>query len=213
MRCRRSGFALNGVTRDVPESSTVAAQSGSGGRLTVSVLVFGALLAACSGSTVAAPAQSPSSVAPPTVERVSPTTPTTLDLSQKVIAAYEDYVHQYTRVSDDPNGNPMDELLAATMTTRLAQQVQRSISDLRSAHRYTKGALIVHPQRVTIQGSSATLVTCNRDDSDQYDQNGVDVSAHPGVGVPQVLNAVLVLSPSGRWLVDQNVFTGGPCTI
>ena len=217
MRCRRPGIAPNHQADDVRESSTVAARHRFGGQSLLSLVALSALLAACSGGTQAAKSGS-IPAAPETTVTAAPTTlpavtSTTVDPKQQVIAAYEDYVHQYQRVAGDPNGNPSDALLVATMTARMAEQVRPSISELRTAHQYTKGNLIVQPQNVTIQGSSATLLTCNRDDGDLFDQSGRDISTHPGIGTPQVLMAMLVLSPSGRWLVDQNTFTGKACTI
>jgi hypothetical protein len=142
-----------------------------------------------------------------------PATTTTLDPEHQVIAAYQNYARQYQRVTDDPNGNPADAQLLATMTSSWAKYIESGISELRSAHEYTKGGLIVHPQKVVVAGAEATLLTCNRDDGDLYDEAGRNISAHQGVGTPEVLRATLTLSPSGGWLVDQNISTGAQCTI
>jgi hypothetical protein len=173
----------------------------------VAVVVAAVAVPACSRSraNIAAPATT-------TTTHVAPTTSTTVDPKQQVIAAYENYVQQYSRVSDDPQGRPDDQALKSTMTPKMAQQVALNIFGLRSLHRYTRGPIIVHPQQVDIQGSSASLLTCNRDDSDQYDQNGQDLSPHPGIGTPDQVRAILV-SSGGLWLVDQNSSTGQPCTI
>jgi hypothetical protein len=152
-----------------------------------------------------------SKAAAPTTSVPAATT-TTVDPKQQVIAAYENYVAQYSRVSDDPNGRPDDPLLLATVTPQFAKQMELNLLGLRQLHRYTKGDVLVHPQQVDLQGATATLLSCDRDDSDQFDQNGNDLSAHPGIGTPQQAKAILVLSTGQRWLVDQNYQTGAPCT-
>jgi hypothetical protein len=190
------------VARD---SEAVATRPGGGGRWMAAVLVAALVPAACSRSraNIAAPAT--------TTTRDAPTTSTTVDPKQEVIAAYENYWKQYGRVASDPGGRPDDPVLVGTVTAEFAKQMKLNILGLRLLHRYTKGEVVVHPQSVDIQGSTASLLTCNRDDSDQYDQNGNDLSAHPGTGKPMQAKAALVLSVSGRWLVDQNFLTGAAC--
>jgi hypothetical protein len=183
------------------DSWAVAAQYGAGGRWLLALTAM--LAASCGGGG--------SKAAAPTTTVPAATT-TTVDPKQQVIAAYENYVAQYSRVSDDPNGTPNDPQLTSTMTPKLAQQVSLNILGIRRLHQYTKGPITVHPQSVNVQGSSATLLTCNRDDSDLYDQTGHDISPHPGVGTPEQLSAILVLTPDRRWLVDQNSSTGTGCT-
>jgi hypothetical protein len=197
-RCVRPAF----VARD---SEAVATRHGGGGRWTAAVVVAAVAVGACSRSrtNIAAPAT--------TTTRPAPTTSTTVDPKQQVIAAYENYWKQYGRVTSDPSGRPDDPVLLGTVTAEFAKQMKLNIFGLRQLHRYTKGEVVVHPQQVDIQGSTASLLTCNRDDSDQYDQNGNDLSAHPGIGKPMQAKAALVISVSGRWLVNQNYLTGATC--
>jgi hypothetical protein len=183
------------------DSWAVAAQYGAGGRWLLALTAMLASSCGGGGSKAAAPTTT-----------VPAATTTTVDPKQQVIAAYENYVRQFGRVTDDPNGRPDDPILLSTVTPSFAKQVQGNVLALRSLHRYTKGDVIVHPQQVEIGVATASLVTCNRDDSDQYDQNGLDVSAHPGVGTPKQAKSMLVPSGTGSWLVDQNYLTGAACT-
>jgi hypothetical protein len=204
---RRDGKRLQ-VARD---SRPVAARHGGARGLLVAALAATVVVAACSrGKTTASP--TPPTV-PATTATTVPQTTTTLDPKQQVIAAYQDSLNQYRRVAGDPNGSPDDPILRGTLTTKMAQQIAVNIFGLRSLHRYTKGNVLLHPQQIDIQGSSATVIACLRDDSDQYDQSGRDVSPHPGMGTPMQVKAVLLQSADGRWLVDQNSPTGKPCTI
>jgi hypothetical protein len=178
--------------------------------LLVAAVAAAMVVAACShGKTTASPPP-PTSAPATTATTVAPTT-TTIDPKQQVIAAYENYWKQYTRVSGDPNGRPDDPILLSTVTPQFAKQMELNLFGLRQLHRYTKGAFLVHAQQVDLQGSTASLVSCNRDDTDQYDQNGKDVSGHPGIGTPMQAKASLVRATGGEWLVDQNFLTGASC--
>src|SRR5579859_7078451 len=88
---------------------------------------------------------------------------TTVDPKKQVTAAYQNYWQQYSRVTSDPNGRPDDPVLGSTVTAQFAKQMQLNVTGLREQHRYTKGDVMVHPQQVDIQGSNATLMSCNRD--------------------------------------------------
>jgi hypothetical protein len=199
---------VNSAPQSARDFRPVAARHGGARGLLVAAVAVALVAAACSrGKSTASP--------PPTTAPVTtvPQTTTTLDPKQQVIAAYENYVKQYSRVSDDPNGRPDDPILMSTMTRRFSAQIQLNLFGLRNLHRYTKGNEFVTPQQVDIQGTTATLLVCLRDDSDQYDQNGRDMSGHPGVGTPEQVKATLLQSPDGRWLLDQNAPTGKGCSL
>jgi hypothetical protein len=176
-------------------------------------LAAAVVVAACSHGKSSASPPPPTTAPPTTATTVPPTTSTTIDPKQQVIAAYQNYVQQLKRVAQDPNGRPDDPILASTMTPRLGQQIQLNLWGLRHEHRYTKGDEIVQPQTVDILGTTATLLVCLRDDTDQFDQNGNDVSGHKGVGTPKQVKAVLLGSSDGRWLLDDNFPTGMGCTL
>ena len=191
------------------DSATVADRRGCGGRWMAAALAASVVLVGCSKGKSSATA--PTTTAAIATTTVEPTT-TTIDPKQQVIAAYQNYWVQYGRVTSDPNGRPDDPVLLATVAQAFAKQMELNIFGLRSLHRYSKGNVVVRPQQVEIQGSTASLLTCNRDDSDQFDENGKDLSVHQGVGVPKEAKASLVLSLSGGWLVDRNYLTGASCS-
>jgi hypothetical protein len=173
-----------------------------------------AVVAACGrGNTIASPS-SPSSAPATTSTTVAPTTTTTTpDPEQQVIAAYMNFVGVIGRIFEDPNGRPDDPMLVSIMAPEFGREIQHNLQDLRNKHRYTKGAYLVHPQKVDMQPSIGRLLVCIRDDSDQFDQNGIDVSVHKGMGTPQQVEAVLVGSPDERWLMAYNYPTGKGCSL
>jgi hypothetical protein len=203
---------LGSCTQLARDSHVVAAQHGGGRGFAVAVAVAALAVAVVAGACTSGRSTATTPPATTTPAPVRETT-TTTDPKQQVIAAYENYVQQFSRVSGDPNGRPDDPLLRMTMSTTLAKQVEVNIFGLRNLHRYTVGQIVVHPKAVDIEGASAVLLTCNRDDSDQYDQKGNDLSAQPGIGTPEQLRVVLLKASNGQWLVDQNAATGKGCTL
>ena len=108
----------------------MAAEDGGGGRFLLAAMAM--LVVSCGGGANKA-------AAPITPATTIATTTTTVDPKQPVIAAYENYIKQFSRVTGDPSGRPDDPILLSTVTPQFAKQVELNVFGLRSLHRYTKG--------------------------------------------------------------------------
>src|SRR5579859_5486318 len=109
------------------QSATVADWRGSRACWVLAlVTTFAAACGGVGGKKAAAPTTTAGSTA------------TTVDPKQQVIAAYQNYWQQYSRVSDDPNGRPDDPILLSTVTSQFGKQIELNLVGLRNLHRYTK---------------------------------------------------------------------------
>ncbi len=174
------------------------------------LLLLVVLAGACNGgSKTPAPATSTSNL--PITIPVDATTTSTTAVGEGLLAAYRRYFDAYLVLGRDP-ARPLDDpSLAAATTEPFRQKVERNIDGLRRNSIRLQGDVVLRLRSSNVSGSAATLELCIRDDVDQIDATGKQLTP-PGPGKPEILAAGLVES-TGAWVVDSSRTTGQPCDV
>lgn len=171
------------------------------------ILVLAGACNGGSGQTV------PTTVAslPPITIPVEPATTSTTAAGDGLLEVYRRYFDAYLVLGRDPSRPLDDPSLSAVTTAAFREKVQRNLDGLRRNSIRLQGDVVLSLRSAKIAGDRATLVLCIRDDVDQYDATGKQLTP-PGPGKPEVLEAVLA-EASGVWIVDSSRTTGEPCDV
>ena len=127
------------------------------------------------------------------------------------LEVYRRYFDAYLVLGRDPSRSLDDPSLSAVTTAAFRQKVQRNLDGLRRNSIRLQGDVVLSLRSANVTGDRATLLLCIRDDVDQYDATGKQLTP-PGPGKPEVLEAGLA-GASGVWIVDSSRTTGEPCDV
>ncbi len=180
-------------------------------RSSVTAFLFLSVLSgACNGaSDQTAPATATS--LPPITIPVEPTTTSTTAVGDGLLEVYRRYFDAYLALGRDPERPLDDPSLSAVTTEAFRQKVQRNLDGLRRNSIRLQGEVLLSLRSANVAGDRATLELCIRDDVDQIDATGKQLTP-PGPGKPEVLEAGLT-EVTGGWIVDSSRTTGEPCDV
>lgn len=142
---------------------------------------------------------------------VEPATTSTTTVGDGLLEVYRRYFDAYLVLGRDPSRPLDDPSLSAVTTAAFREKVRRNLDGLRRNSIRLQGDVVLSLRSAEIAGDRATLVLCIRDDVDQYDATGMQLTP-PGPGKPEVLEAALAVA-SGAWIVDSSRTTGEPCDV
>lgn len=177
---------------------------GAGSHL-VSLALVGALgLSACTNSAAdpaASPSESPSAASPSAPAPTSTATPPPApDAEEQAVASYEDYlaaVALAVQQGDDPVA------LEEVATGQALVAAQARVAGLASQNRRARGELVADPQEVQVEGDSATISDCYRDELVEYDRD-TDEQVADRAGT-RFAAAVTLERSDGDWIVTEFV--------
>jgi len=106
-----------------------------------------------------------------------------------------------------PNDGSLDPLLTATARDRLVV----NLTGLKLNGITQKGQFVTRLLSSEEDGTTLKLKVCSRDDVDQFDKTGKQLTP-VGPGVPQVVEVRLV-QRSSTWAVDTTKELGTPCDV
>lgn len=167
-------------------------------------------LAGCRGSNGGGATRS--SAIPDTVPGTAGVTTTTTVPDQE--AAYKVYramLDESLKIGADINRRPTDGSLDGLMTPEARSRLVVNLEGLKANGLFQKGQLVTQLLSGEIVAGTANLRVCVRDDVDQFDRTGKQLTP-VGPGTPQVQEIRLVRS-GASWLVDATKETGLPCDV
>ncbi len=181
---------------------------------TAALAVVLVLAAGCRNSDATATPETLPATTTTAAAETAPTqamTTTSLPPEQAAYNVYRTFLDTSLAIGIDFNRKPDDGSLDPFTTLAYRRKIILNLQGLKANGITQKGQFVQRLMSSQIEGNKAVLQVCSRDDVDQFDRTGKQLSP-PGPGMPELLKVGL-LKEGTTWLLDGVVPTGEPCDV
>lgn len=156
---------------------------------------------------------------PKTLPDTTPTTPvssagattTAVPVGTAAYNVYRSMLDTSLAIGSDFARRPNDGSLDPLMTSAARDRLVVNLTGLKLNGITQKGQFVTRLLSSEIDGATIKLKVCNRDDVDQFDKTGKQLTP-VGPGMPQIVEVRLVQQASS-WVVDTTQELGTPCDV
>ena len=146
------------------------------------------------------------------VPSTQPAPPTTLVAAEAAYNVYRTFLDTSVAIGSEFDRKPDDGSLDPLTTPEYRMKVIVNLLGLKLNGITQKGQLVTRLlSSSVIDSDKIVLKVCSRDDVDQIDKTGKQLTP-PGPGTPQTRTVALIKGGSS-WLVDASIGTGEPCDV